>query len=94
MLKKFGYLFIVLLVAVAVIYFFGEGDEPKHQEEETSQKKEVSPETIVDTVFSESKKGKIPYVPFIAGQTEIEEVTKKWGEAEQTKWFLCRVSRA
>jgi beta-N-acetylhexosaminidase len=84
MLKKFGYLFIVLLVAVAVIYFFGEGDEGKRQEEETSQKKEVSPETIVDTVFSESKKGKIPYVPFIAGQTEIEEVTKKWGEAEQT----------
>jgi beta-N-acetylhexosaminidase len=95
MLKKFGYLLIVILIAMAVIQFFGEKDGEGYQEEdrsdqvhsseeEPSENQNVSPETLVDGIFSESKKGKIPYTPFIAGQTEMQEITKKWSEAEQT----------
>jgi len=103
MLRKFIYVLIAFVIAIAIGVFFGIRSGGEHQEKastnqtqspdkelsqkpekELPQKSEVNPATLVSTIFSESEKGKIPHVPFIAGQTKMQTVKQMWNETEQT----------
>lgn len=44
---------------------------------------EISVNSLIQNVFSLSKNGKVLDVPFIAGQTTFDEVTKLWGESKK-----------
>lgn len=56
-----------------------EGDKIEEKPEETP-KEEVTSLERVKEVFSLAETGKVPHVPFIAGQTKVDEIQDKWGE--------------
>jgi len=111
MLKKFVYVFIAFVIAIAIGVFFGMRNGGEHQEKASSNQTQssekelsqkikpsqkpqgassqktqvkVNPATLVSTIFSESAQGRIPHVPFTAGQTKIQTVKQMWSGTEQT----------
>nr|WP_304218183.1 beta-N-acetylhexosaminidase [Fredinandcohnia onubensis] len=56
-----------------------EKNEAETQPEGTAEEKPDSLEQVKE-IFSLSKTGKIPHTPFIAGQTNIQEIHDQWGE--------------
>lgn len=100
MLKKLLLSIILTLSVAAAIYFFEGEDRGRHENNDNAEQvqspikeagpsqsdpdKNLSPETVINEIFTLSKKGKVLHTPFVAGQTEIQEVNKKWGEPGHT----------
>ncbi|MCP3739159.1 beta-N-acetylhexosaminidase [Rossellomorea sp. BNER] len=99
MIKKFGFLLILILVVLSVVLFFRDNNngkphnkdyvdhiEPPREEKpsQSDQNNNLSSESLVSRVFLNSKEGRVPGTSFVAGQTEIQEINHEWGNAEKT----------
>lgn len=93
MVKKVGLLLIIIAVIVVLNW---EISNDNYEDNDDSTKKETlsdpaledrsrdnNPESLVNEVFLLSEEGKVLKSPFIAGETNIEEVNNKWGKPEE-----------
>ncbi|WP_085520684.1 beta-N-acetylhexosaminidase [Tuberibacillus sp. Marseille-P3662] len=99
MVKKVGYIVIPLLIVLVLFQVFSGSEKdqkdhnkdpsnsvqsPNEEEEDPSTNNDSSPETLVNQIFSQSKKGKVWHSPFVTGQNKIQNVKQKWGQPEAT----------
>ena len=92
MFKKISLIILFILVLLTVIYLFFWKDEPgqnqspsTNEEAQNTDEGENSEETYtIDEIFSKAKDGMIIDTPFVAGQTEKNEVIEAFGEPEIT----------
>jgi beta-N-acetylhexosaminidase len=91
MFKKISLIILFILVLLTVIYLIFWKDEPgqnqspsTNEEAQNTDEGENSEETYtIDEIFSKAKDGMIIDTPFVAGQTEKNEVIEAFGEPKQ-----------
>ncbi len=92
-LKIVSYFLISLsLILIVLNYFFIDrtgNQNPKtentsQEEPIASAENESSPDVLVKKVISLSQEGKVPNISIIAGHTELDEVTEKWGNPDDS----------
>lgn len=88
MIKKVG-LIIILIAFIAVLnwFFTNEAENDKTDQNESPDQplnddKTDNAETLINEVFSSAKEGEVAQAPFVAGESNIEELTGEWGRSE------------
>lgn len=91
MIKRVGLLLIVF-ASISVLSWVitnedtGNGDSDKnetpssHMDKDSERDKNM--DTLINEVFDLSEEGRVLHTPFIAGETNIDTVNKKWGKPE------------
>jgi beta-N-acetylhexosaminidase len=91
MLKKSILILALILAALALFYFISNGEKesintieepPKSGEEPPQNNKVAKPNKLVSEVLTLAKEGKVPHLPFIAGETHIQEIKGDLGEPQ------------
>ena len=91
MIKRIG-LLIILIAFIVVLSWFFTGKEVRDKDDENQQEspdpalndteKADNAETLINEIFTLAKEGKVAQAPFIAGESNIEELTNEWGRSD------------
>ena len=93
MIKRVG-LIVILIALIAVLSWFFTGDEAKQDDTDQNESPDQplneddgkdNAETLINEIFSLAKEGQVAQAPFIAGESNIEELTDEWGTSENKK---------
>jgi beta-N-acetylhexosaminidase len=98
LLKKFLFLIFILLIILLVGLFIDDKYKDKldppseHSKSEINEGKTIKPDPTeqeqsnnpIKEIINHAKEGKVIDTTFVAGQTKFEELTKYWGESEDS----------
>lgn len=72
-------LFLMFALIIGVYYAVKENDRKQTPDKKSPK---IVSEKLVEEIFSLSKEGKVPNIPFVSGKTEWKEVNQKWGKSD------------
>lgn len=93
--RRRGLLLVLVLILLGLFFFLGtkmrpatqttRNSEPSPVQEEVSEQEGVSEnvEVILQDIASLALEGRVPYVPFAAGEADQQVVHQQWGEPQQ-----------
>lgn len=94
MIKKIGFIMILMIAAIFISWFVIGKSMEKSQElsdapsiqspnnDEITRPK--NSKEFIEEIFTLAMLGKVPQISFVAGETKIQDVYKKWGEPDNT----------
>lgn len=94
MIKKVGIILLVFIIMIAVKMYLGNKQEIKqvnHQEEVPIREMPLENEDLVSQVFDRAEKGQAWDIPFIVGETDIQEVHELWGTPEKMNELSSKI---
>lgn len=94
MIKKVGIILLVFIIMIAVKMYLGNKQEIKqvnHQEEVPIREMPLENEDLVSLVFDAAEKGQAWDIPFIVGETDIQEVHELWGTPEKMNELSSKI---
>ncbi|MBP1948583.1 beta-N-acetylhexosaminidase [Virgibacillus litoralis] len=87
MLQKLSFILIGIIVLTGALFIFNPKENTSKIENPTGKEENNLNQTnaLIDKIFSLAEEGKVPNTSFVAGETNIEVVTDKWGDAIQSE---------
>lgn len=84
MKKKMFFILLIIVIILGCSMFLYKRTEKSHSQiaNESEAKVEDDSSILIEDIFSQSKQGKIMNAPFIAGETNLEEVLEIWGNPD------------
>ncbi|WP_342599350.1 beta-N-acetylhexosaminidase [Psychrobacillus sp. FSL H8-0483] len=84
MIKKVGvFLFIFLVLGIVEVYLEMQNEVGERVETSIEVKQPAEVESLVQLIFEDAKKGKVLDIPFIVGETDMEQIHELWGNPDR-----------
>ncbi|MEK4487556.1 beta-N-acetylhexosaminidase [Psychrobacillus sp. FSL H8-0484] len=83
MMKKVGvFLFIFLVLGIVEVYLEMQNELGERVETSMEVEQPAEVESLVQLIFEHAKKGQVLDIPFIVGETDMEQIHELWGNPD------------
>lgn len=82
--KKMYFILLIIVIILGCSMFLYKRTEKSHSQIANESEAKVADDSpiLIEDIFAQSKQGKIMNAPFIAGETNLEEVLELWGNPD------------